>query len=110
MFKQAIPKLRLSIEQDTRDVPDDGQYHVVLADDVIYSGSSESGSMAFYRAKRDELIAQAGGSVGEAPPDPAEVLRREREHLDTQAARSDSFARRAARGRPKGGKGGRGGV
>ncbi|WP_336670099.1 hypothetical protein [Tsukamurella sp. USMM236] len=43
--------------------------------------------------------------------DPVRRLReRERAHYDMQAVRSDSFARRAANSRKKGGKGGRGGV
>lgn len=46
-----------------------------------------------------------------AERDPARLLRaRERAYYDMQAARSDSFERRTANARKKGGRGGRGGV
>ncbi len=41
---------------------------------------------------------------------PKERLQREQEHGDLQAVRSEAFERRAKASRPKGGRGGRGGV
>lgn len=109
MFKQEIPKLGLSIQRGTDAVPADGQYHVILSDEIIHSSRSEKQALEYYRSKRDELL-QTVGPVGDAPPDQDDVLRRIRTEGDIYAVRADAFQRREGLSNRKGGRGGRGGV
>lgn len=111
MFRQEIPSLRLSVEKGTENVPDDGKYYVIVAREIVFKSASKAAALKAYEKHRVVLLEARGGEpVGEPSVDPAEALRREREHYDMQAVRSDSFARRAAKADTRGGRGGRGGV
>ena len=92
--------LRLVEEQD------DGNtiYRVVLGDGVLYQTRVLASAEIEYAESRERLWAEHPGTS------PQELLRRERDHYDMQAVRSDAFERRAKSARPKGGRGGRGGV
>jgi hypothetical protein len=87
--------LRVSIEQST----DDGNYHVVV--DGLIVESTPVLALA-------EVIYQEQSEARAAPA--RELLAKEMAHRDIQAVRADSFDRRAATGRKRGGRGGRGGV
>lgn len=77
---------------------DDGKHTVAVSGEIVVHTAVESLARITY----EEAVAER---------DPARRLReKERAHYDMQAARSESFARRAANARKKGGKGGRGGV
>jgi hypothetical protein len=39
--KQGFPDLGLSLEKGTPDVPNDGQYHVLLNGEVVFSSKRE---------------------------------------------------------------------
>lgn len=76
----------------------DGKHIVTAGGEILVETSVDTLAKITYEEAVDER-------------DPAkEVRRREQEHFDMQAARSDSFARRTANAQKKGGRGGRGGV
>src|ERR1700730_15425679 len=46
MFKQEVPTLQLSVEHGTATVPADGQYHVLLSGDIVFSSKSKKKAFA----------------------------------------------------------------
>lgn len=71
LFKQAIPSIGLSVEQATEAAPDDGNYHVIVNGEVVFSSSSKTGALQRYRALRDEALAGATAQarvIYSAPP------------------------------------------
>src|SRR4051812_43773593 len=96
---RANEPLKMSIERDTVDVPRDGRYHLVHAGDVIFSSRVLAAVEVEYEDLKETLTATA-----------RELRAKERAHYDMQGVRSDSYVRRSANARKKGGRGGRGGV
>jgi hypothetical protein len=109
-FKQELPRIGLSLEKGTQDVPDDGRYYVLVDGEIKFSSSSKKKASDHYLVLRDALLKESGRSLELAEVDPEETRRREREHYQMQAVRSESFERRMRLGWSKGGRGGRGGV
>jgi hypothetical protein len=85
-------------------VEDDGTYLVMSGDEVLQKTRVRDLAEIEYGEHRERLWAERPGLS------PSERQRREAAHYDLQAVRSDAFARRAKAARPKGGRGGRGGV
>lgn len=80
-------------------------YRVVLGDsEVLYKTKVEASARIEYDDHREALWAQR------PELSPQELLRREAAHYEMQAVRSEAFDRRAKQSRPKGGRGGRGGI
>ena len=108
MFRQRIPDLDLSIEMGTDAVPDDGQYHVMLNQDLVFSSGSQVKALSRYRELRDELT--RGRSSGKTPH-PAEILRKLKADAEisallaasSQAKRSNATHRRGGVARWKSG-------
>jgi len=82
MFKQALPKLGLSLEMATDAVPDDGMFHVLLNREDVLSTESKPKALAKYRELRRELI---GEGARTAKPDPEELLRKLRADAEVTA-------------------------
>jgi hypothetical protein len=108
MFKQEVPTLQLSVEHGTATVPADGQYHVLLSGDIVFSSKSKKKAFAVYEERKAILFDLHGRPV---PPkfDRKQWLLEERTSYDLQAMRSDWLRTHGARVK-RGGKGGRGGV
>lgn len=108
MYRQRIPDLGLSIETGTDAVPDDGQYHVILNQDLVFSSGSQARALSRYRELRDELT--RGRSNGKTPH-PAEILRKLKADgeisallaASSQAKRSNAMHRRGGVARWKSG-------
>lgn len=96
---RARPKLGLSIEYGTPQVPVDGRYHVVVDGVVVHSTRVLTSAEVVFEELAEQRSIEA-----------RQRRDRERAHFTMQAVRSDSFARRAAHSRKTGGRGGRGGV
>jgi hypothetical protein len=92
------PKLGLSIEIGTSEIPNDGRYHVLVEGVVVYSTKV----LAAAEAEFDDLVLQKTSSS-------RSQLAREQVHFALQAIQSESAFQRAARAKKTGGKGGRGG-
>jgi hypothetical protein len=60
VLKQSIPGLGLSLEQGTTSVPNDGQFHVILDTEIVFSSTSESRALSQYRLYRDRLLQERG--------------------------------------------------
>ena len=108
MFKQQVPRVRLSIEQGTDAAPDDGRFHILMDNEIVFSSKTKAFALAKYRQLRDGLLREAG--VEEQRPDPEEIKRREREFYEFQAVMAESMRQRTLKAKRKGGKGGSGGV
>jgi hypothetical protein len=108
MFKQQVPRVRLSIEQGTRSVPDDGRFHILIDSEIVFSSKTRSVALARYRQLRDDLLREAG--IEQQRPDPEETKRREREFYEFRAVMTESMRQRTLKAKRKGGKGGSGGV
>lgn len=80
------------------------RYRVLHGERVLYETAVLEAAAVEYEEHYDRLWAQRPEAS------PKERRRREREHGELQAVRSDAFERRAAAARPRGGRGGRGGV
>jgi hypothetical protein len=102
MYEKRHPKYSLSIEQGTKSVPDDGQYHVLVNGEILLSTRVLDFAKITYDEQKEELRIAAGD------PDPREVIRRETAGRDVRALRADGIASRVRKDR--GGPGGRGGV
>ena|GEM_PF-2445758 len=107
-FRQAIPKLGLSVELGTAAVPDDGQYHVLLDGGIVFSSGSQEQALSEYRSRRDHLLKEA--PAGRARVDVKALLQREMAEFDTKKVLQESYRQRKAKATRKGGKGGSGGV
>ena len=108
MFKQQVPRVRLSIEQGTGSVPDDGRFHILIDSEIVFSSKTKSVALARYRQLRDGLLREAG--IEQQRPDPEETKRREREFYEFWAVMTESMRQRTLKAKRKGGKGGSGGV
>ncbi len=110
MYREGIPALRLSLEQGTDVVPNDGQWHIVFDGEVVASFASEKKARAEYRQRRDLLVAETGFQTSFRLPTSEEVLRREA--LDRELSALQAEARRSKRAKAvrRGGKGGSGGI
>lgn len=87
---------KAGVRWEKRDM--DGKHVVTAGDDVLVETAVDTLAEMLYK----EAVEQR---------DPAKEIReRERAYYEMQAVRSDSFERRAAGARKKGGRGGRGGV
>jgi hypothetical protein len=103
MYEKRHHRYPLSIEQGTSAVPDDGQYHLIVNNEIVLSTRVlEYAKITFYE-QREELRIAAGH------PDPREILRRESGMRDVSALRSESSSHQAKKSR-RGGPGGSGGV
>ena len=60
IYRQAVPRIGLSIERGTDAVPDDGEYHVLLEGQHVFASQSEKEALAEYRRLTSE------GKLGEA--------------------------------------------
>lgn len=80
------------------------RYRVLHADEPTL----ETSVLAYAEIEYDEQYERLWAERPDRSP--KERLRREKEHGDLQAVRSEAFERRAKASRPKGGRGGRGGV
>jgi hypothetical protein len=80
------------------------RYQVLHEEEVLAGTAVLAAAEVDYEEQYERLWAER--------PDvsPRERMRRERAHADIQAVRSGAFQRRAGLARPKGGRGGRGGV
>lgn len=103
MYEKRHPRYPLSIEQGTGIVPDDGQYHVVVNNQIVLSTRVFDLAKITFDEQREELRIAAGH------PDPREILRRESGMREVSALRSESSSRQAKKSR-RGGPGGSGGV
>lgn len=103
MYEKRHPRYSLSIEQGTVNVPDDGQYHVVVSNQIVLSTRVFDLAKITFDEQREELRTAAGD------PDPREILRRESGMRDVSALRSESSTHQAKKSR-RGGPGGSGGV
>lgn len=109
MFKQEVPTLQLSVEHGTASVPADGQYHVLLKGDVVFSSKSRKRAVAVYEERKASLFEIHGRPT--APKfDREQWLVEERAAYDIQAMRTEWLQTHGAKLNKKGGKGGRGGV
>jgi len=109
MFKQEVPALQLSVEHGTANVPADGQYHVLLKGDTVFSSKSKKKAVAVYEERKATLFEIHGRPE---PPrfNREEWLVAERASYDIQAMRTEWLRTHGAKLNRKGGKGGRGGV
>jgi hypothetical protein len=104
MYQKRHLRYPLSIEQGTDIVPDDGQYHVVVNNQIVLSTRVFDLAKITFDEQREELRMAAGD------PDPREILRRESAMRDVSALRSESSSLQAKKTSRRGGPGGRGGV
>lgn len=98
-FKKSKPRLGVSLEKGTPDVPDDGKYYVIVDGVVVCS----TPVLALAEIEYAENVEARNKGA-------RDLLAKEQAYYTMQALRSDSFARRASNARKKGGRGGRGGV
>jgi hypothetical protein len=103
MYEKRHPRYPLSIEQGTAAVPDDGQYHVVVNNQIVLSTRVLELAKITFDEQREELRIAAGH------PDLREILRKESGMRDVSALRSESSTVQSKKNR-RGGPGGRGGV
>jgi hypothetical protein len=103
MYEKRHPRYPLSIELGTAAVPDDGQYHVVVSNEIVLSTRVFELAKITFDEQKEELRIAAGD------PDPHEILRRESGIRDAITLRSESSALQSKKSR-RGGPGGRGGV
>lgn len=103
MYERRHPRYDLSIEQGTRAVPDDDQYHVLANGKIILSTRMFDYAKVIYEEQREELRIASGD------PDPREIISKETAKRDIQALRKEGVASRERRNRG-GGPGGPGGV
>ena len=76
IYRQGIPAIGLSLERGTEGVPDDGQFHVVLNGEEVFSSRLQKAATARYRALKDELMPLKEGNAANAV-DVGQALRRE---------------------------------
>lgn len=98
-YKKSKPKLGVSLEKETANVPSDGRYHLVIDGSIVFSTAVLTAAEIEY-SEYVERRSQAS----------REILSKEQDHYSMQAVRSDSFTRRSANAAKRGGRGGRGGV
>jgi hypothetical protein len=105
--KQEIPSIHLSLERSTKDVPDDGRFHVLVSGEIRYSSGSQKKALDFYAMERDMLFASHGR------PEPAHINPEDRERwiqeqrleFDLRAMNQELASTVVANARRKGGKG-----
>ncbi len=107
-YRRALPGLGLSVERATNAVPDDGQFHVVRAGEIVFSSKSERRALAKYAELRD-LLRPAAPQVLPVH-DRDEMLLRERLEHDLNALHGEASQQKRSKALRKGGKGGSGGV
>jgi hypothetical protein len=84
MFKQTLPAIRLSVEEGTADVPEDGHCYVMLEGNVVFRSKSKSRALAEYqRLRAEKLPATSSRQV-----DREIVLQKERAHFDLRSTRT----------------------
>ena len=98
-----ITYLKLTIEQGTENVPDDGRFHIVHDGESINSAPSITIAETYLEMARDELL-EANPQIKNA----RELSRKERSLKDAIASRAETLSK--ANPNAKGGRGGRGGV
>jgi hypothetical protein len=104
-YRQAVPALGLSLERGTKDVPDDGRFHVVIDGTVAYSSDSKKDALSEYRLLRDRLLPPTKTAI-----DVRRILEKEVGEREIDQFLADSTRMKRARALRKGGKGGSGGV
>lgn len=109
MFKQGVPDIGLFLEMGTKDVPDDGRYHLVFNGEVVQSFSSQKEAMSHYEELRDKVVEDTGYEPDYEPIPPDELIRRERFEYDAYKVKIEGTASKHASTTKKGGKG-KGGV
>lgn len=100
-FRKQVPYLGISVEKGTGAVPEDGRYHVLRGEEIIYSTPSEAIALAQF-----ELLEEAHPELR----NPRDVIRREAAFSDIMGVKADAKSRRTAGEQARGGKGGRSGV
>lgn len=88
-YRQAIPRLQLSIERGTESVPEDGCFHVVLKGTEVFASASMREAEREYRQIRDDLLQ---GVTGEFIPKSPEMLARDlKGYIDAKALKDDAY-------------------
>jgi hypothetical protein len=104
-MKQGIPELGLSLEKGTATVPTDGQFHVILNGEVMFSSKSKLKALEEYRQQRDQLLAKHKPERWKA--DPKEALRRLVAQGQAERMLAESARRKRAGALRRGGNTGR---
>ena len=102
-YKHFIPKLELSIERNTVNVPNDGRFYVVKAGKVLQNFRSRKLAEEKFR----ELVKESGFKPEEQPTEKMNPID---EAAERYAMAKDIFWAEGPKYRGKGGRGGRGGV
>jgi hypothetical protein len=110
MYRQAVPRVALSVERDTQSVPEDGHFHVFLRGSEILVSPSQKEALARYRSLKECLLREAGGLDGRAKVDKREALAREMADGQAKAFLAESSRKKRAKALRRGGPGGTGGV
>ena len=103
-YRHFIPKIGLSIERNTGNVPNDGRFHVIKAGRVVQSFRSRRLAEERFR----QLLAESGFK-SELPPHVERVNPLD-ESAERYAMAKDIFWAEGPKYRTKGGRGGRGGI
>jgi len=109
MFRQAVPRIGLSMERGTEAVPEDGQYHVLLDGHRMFTSPSEKDALVEYRRLKDLLLG-ADPPKGGGRADIREALMREMAERQATAFLAESARQKRVKALRKGGPGGSGGV
>ncbi|HEX78015.1 MAG TPA: hypothetical protein G4O03_06350 [Dehalococcoidia bacterium] len=102
-YKHSIPKLNLSIERNTSQVPNDGKFHIVYDGCIVASFSSIKKAEERFRQ-----LVQESGYKPEAPP--TRPISARHESIERYLDAKDEYWAQSYKYRGKGGKGGRGGI
>lgn len=102
-YRHFIPKIDLSIEKNTSNVPNDGRFHIVKAGRVIQSFRSRKLAEERFR----QVLAESGFKP--EPPRPEQINPVD-ESMERYAMAKDMFWAEGPKYRKTGGRGGRGGV
>lgn len=98
-YRQAVPRLGLSLERGTEDVPDDGRFHVVRDGTVVYTSEKEKDALRHYRELRDRLLPPTERSV-----DVKEIIEREVAEQEARRFLADSSRAKRAKALKKAAK------
>ena len=103
MYRHFLPKISLSIEKNTGNVPNDGRFHIVKAGTVIQSFRSRKLAEKKFR----QLITESGFKPELTHIEPVNPLD---ESLERYVIAKEIFWAEGPKYRKRGGRGGRGGV
>jgi hypothetical protein len=96
MFRQAIPRIGLSIESGTGSVPEDGLFHVLLNGQEVFSSNSQREALAKYRELKESLLS-AGQPRESRAAKTREALHREMADRQVGAFLSQSARQKRAK-------------